>query len=158
MRKTDCGLVSSLRVSNPQTARDLPAATLICISRTVWEHIRDKLPYSGKVRRRQGGLVAASRQTDLKARTGVPQRGQENAFIGVGPATDAGEHLALGVRALPANTPPAEIAFVDIRPEAPRDLPDARGIRRAVGRGRGRGRCLVEARGVAVERIAVAER
>ena len=88
----------------------------------------------------------------------VPQRGHEDALIGVGPASDAGEDLTLGVRALPADTQPAEIAFVDIPPEATRDLPDARGVRRAVDRGRGRGRRLVEARGIIVERIAIAER
>jgi hypothetical protein len=57
MGRTESGakltVVSSLRVSNAQIVRDLTAATLICISRTVREHIRDKLPYSGKVRRRE---------------------------------------------------------------------------------------------------------
>src|ERR1700730_8799997 len=88
----------------------------------------------------------------------VPQRCQKDALIGVGPAPETDEHLALGVRALRTNTQPAEIALVDLPPDATRDLPDAPGIRRAVGRGRGRGRCLVEACGIAVERIAVAER
>ena len=53
-RKTDCGLVSSLRVSDPQIVRDLSAATVICISRAVREHIRDdELPYGGTVHCRQ---------------------------------------------------------------------------------------------------------
>ena len=53
-----------------------------------------------------------------------------------------------------ADPKPAEVTFVDIPPEAAGDLPDAGGIGRAVGRGRGHGGCLVEASAVVIKVVA----
>jgi hypothetical protein len=66
----DCSLVSGLRVSAAQTARDLPAAILICISRTSESIFATSSLTAEKYVVAKGGLVAAGRQADLKARMG----------------------------------------------------------------------------------------